>query len=82
MIYLFNEMMIDIGRVFSEMLGENRVFHIDSRGSVGQNGWTDELHPLPAHFKKTAAAFIHCINYPNKSGSAVIEVVKQEGGQR
>jgi len=83
MIYLFNEMMIDIGRIFSEMLGENRVFHIDSRGSVGKNGWTDELHPLPQHFKKTAAAFIHCINNPNKNGSAVIEVVKQqEGGQK
>lgn len=74
MIFLFNEMMIDVGRIFTQMLGENRVFHIDSRGSVGANGWTDELHPLPKHFKETARAFINCINYPIKQGSHVVRV--------
>ncbi|WP_316799610.1 hypothetical protein [Pedobacter frigidisoli] len=74
MIFLFNEMMIDIGRIFKVRLGENRVFHIDSRDSVGENGWTDELHPLPAHFKETAQAFIQCINNPDKTGDAVIRV--------
>jgi len=68
MIYLFNEMMIYTGDIFCQIPGlENRVFHIDSRGSVGQDGWSDELHPLPAYFKQTAQAFIDCIN---QTGSA------------
>lgn len=63
MIYLFNEMMIYTGDIFCRIPGlEGRVFHIDSRGSVGEDGWSDELHPLPAHFKQTAQAFIDCIN--------------------
>jgi hypothetical protein len=63
MIYLFNEMMIKTGDIFCQMpkVG-NKVFHIDSRGSVGRKGWTDELHPLPEHFKNTGQTFIDCIN--------------------
>ncbi|MCR8560380.1 hypothetical protein KXD93_22190 [Mucilaginibacter sp. BJC16-A38] len=63
MIYLFNEMMIKTGDLFCQMpkVG-NRVFHIDSRGSVGEKGWTDELHPLPEHFRNTGRAFVDCIN--------------------
>ena len=38
MIYLFNEMMIEMGTLFNTD-GEARVFHIDSRGSVGRTGW-------------------------------------------
>lgn len=63
MIYLFNEMMIATGEIFSlNKALKNPVFHIDSRGSTGKKGWTDELHPLPVQFRKTAAAFVDCIN--------------------
>lgn len=66
MIYLFNEMMIETGELFELIAGYKCVFHIDSRGFVGENGWTDELHPLPEKFRKIAAAFVRCINdkYP------------------
>jgi hypothetical protein len=60
MIYLFNEMMISTGAYFNNLLPQS-VFHIDSRGSVGKNGWTDELHALPEHFMRTGKVFIHCI---------------------
>lgn len=63
MIFLFNEMMICTGDLFCKMPGVgNKVFHVDSRGSVGENGWTDELHPLPKHFRMTGRTFIDCIN--------------------
>jgi len=61
MIYLFNEMMIGIGRYFNSVRSGS-VSHIDSRGTVGNGGWTDELHPKPVHFMKTAKVFIGCIN--------------------
>lgn len=63
MIYLFNEMMIEMGTIFEhddKMPG--RVFHIDSRGSLGRTGWTDELHPKQEHFFNTGACFAKCIN--------------------
>lgn len=60
MIYLFNEMMIQTGAWFNSQV-PNSVFHIDSRGSVGHDGWTDELHARPQHFMKTGKVFIHCI---------------------
>jgi hypothetical protein len=62
MIYLFNEMMIETGELFQKSTGYDCVFHIDSRGSVGDKGWTDELHPLPSRFRQTGKAFIDCIN--------------------
>ncbi len=63
MIYLFNEMMIKTGDVFCQMPGlEKSVFHVDSRGSLGRKGWTDELHALPEHFRNTGKTFIDCIN--------------------
>ncbi len=65
MIYLFNEMMIETGEVFEKIAGYKCVFHIDSRGAIGSKGWTDELHPLPKNFKKTAQAFIRCIKDNN-----------------
>ncbi|QHS57453.1 hypothetical protein GWR56_18585 [Mucilaginibacter sp. 14171R-50] len=69
MIYLFNEMMIETGELFKNIAGYDCVFHIDSRGSVGDDGWTDELHPLPAKFRNTGRAFINCINgLPPTSG--------------
>ncbi len=60
MITLFNEMMIYTGGLFNGP-DTTKVFHIDSRGSVGDNGWTDELHPRPRHFMRTGKAFVHCI---------------------
>ena len=60
MIYLFNEMMIDVGGCFNKE--ERRVFHIDSRNSVGDDGWTDELHALPRHFLNTGKVFAFCIH--------------------
>jgi hypothetical protein len=61
MIYLFNEMMIEIGELFKRQ-GYNAVFHIDSRDSVTKDGWTDELHPKPIHFLHTGEVFVDCIN--------------------
>jgi hypothetical protein len=69
MIYLFNEMMIETGELFRDIVGYNCVFHIDSRGSVGDKGWTNELHPLPEKFRNTSNAFIDCINgIPSPNG--------------
>lgn len=65
MIYLFNEMMIDVGRLFNKD-EKKQVFHIDSRGSVGKDGWADELHPKPKHFMQTGNCFIACINESSK----------------
>ncbi|HMG89320.1 MAG TPA: hypothetical protein VK589_04650 [Chryseolinea sp.] len=71
MIYLFNEMMIDIGRLFREERSHSNIFHIDSRGLVGPEGWVDELHVKPKHAMKIGDVFIKCINesaaptYPN-----------------
>lgn len=63
MIYLFNEMMIEMGTIFEYDEGiKGRVFHIDSRGSLGKDGWTDELHPKPNHFMNTGHGFVKCIN--------------------
>jgi hypothetical protein len=76
MIYLFNEMMIFTGDLFCQMpdMGE-RVFHIDSRGSIGADGWSDELHPLPKHFKNTGRTFVDCIR-KRPSDHAQVYVVK------
>jgi len=60
MIYLFNEMMIDLGRVF-EKRAPGSVFHIDSRGWVGADGWTDELHGRPDKIMNVGKVFVHCI---------------------
>jgi hypothetical protein len=63
MIYLFNEMMIEMGTIFEQDDKiPGRVFHIDSRGSLGKDGWTDELHPKPRHFLNTGACFVKCMN--------------------
>ncbi|MBI1780412.1 MAG: hypothetical protein HYR66_03475 [Sphingobacteriales bacterium] len=69
MIFLFNEMMIDVAKDFCEIIKEHypenpapRVFHVDNRGIVPESGWTDELHPTPKYFQKVARLFIKCIN--------------------
>ena len=54
-------MMIELGDIFNKKHQMQRVFHIDSRDSVGEDGWTDELHPTPVHFIKTGRTFIDCI---------------------
>lgn len=77
MIYLFNEMMIEIGVIFNkEMALGNRVFHIDSRDSVGSKGWTDELHPKPEHFLRTGKIFVECIRQTTSPDYAHVYVVK------
>lgn len=74
MIYLFNEMMIRTGDLFCQIPGlENSVYHVDSRGAMGKNGWTDELHPLPQNFKRTGQTFTDCINrVENKHGQVYV----------
>jgi hypothetical protein len=77
MIYLFNEMMIYTGDLFCKMPGiGNKVFHIDSRGAMGEEGWTDELHPLPENFKRIGKTFIDCINGKITSVHGQVFVVK------
>jgi len=64
MIYLFNEMMIETGRIINYKF-PGSVYHVDSRGSVGLKGWTDELHPMPKHFLRTGSVFVDCIRQTN-----------------
>ena len=77
MIYLFNEMMIEMGSLFNESQPKPRVFHIDSRDSVGENGWADELHPRPVHFIKTGLTFINCIKQDKPPTYKSVYVVKK-----
>lgn len=51
MIEDFNEMLIDIGDSFPN------VIHIDTRGMVKEKDWFDELHPKGKVFKKIAEKF-------------------------
>ena len=61
--FLFNEMMIELGYYFTERHGlENQLFHIDSRGLVGPDEWTDEIHPQPQKFKIIAQTYLDCMN--------------------
>ncbi|MFI5128583.1 MAG: hypothetical protein ACHQFX_01270 [Chitinophagales bacterium] len=76
MIYLFNEMMIEMGSLFNALQIRPRVFHIDSRDSVGKNGWADELHPRPVHFIKTGETFINCIKQNKQPTYGNVYVVK------
>jgi hypothetical protein len=73
MIYLFNEMMIDVGRAFNQQ--ERRVFHIDSRNSVGLEGWADELHPKPRHFMNTGRVLQYCMRHHGDPMSSSYEQV-------
>ena len=78
MIYLFNEMMIKTGDIFCQMPGlDKKVFHVDCRGSVGRDGWTDELHPLPKHFQHIGQTFVDCINGNIVSPHGQVFVVNQ-----
>lgn len=77
MIYLFNEMMIELGDIFNKQHEEQRIFHIDSRDSVGEGGWTDELHPTPVHFIKTGQTFIDCIKQKKTPTYGNVYVVKK-----
>jgi len=61
MIFLFNEMMIETGAALNK-IKPGSVFHIDSRGSIGDDGWTDELHAQPPHFINTGKVFSFCIH--------------------
>jgi len=79
MIYLFNEMMIYTGYLFSKSY-PNSVYHIDSRGAVGERGWSDELHPLPSKFMRIGETFIHCIRRdqsPTFDHTYVVNPLKQ-----
>lgn len=75
MIFLFNEMMITTGDIFNHGPSGIRVSHIDSREVMGAEGWTDELHPLPANFKRIGKTFIDCINN-SQPGQAIFQVSK------
>lgn len=75
MIYLFNEMMIEIGYCFNPVDQPKRVFHIDSRGAVGKHGWTDELHAHPGHFIDIGKVFSYCIHHHQVAGSATYDHV-------
>lgn len=77
MIYLFNEMMIELGDIFNKRHQEQRIFHIDSRDSVGKDGWTDELHPTPVHFIKIGQTFIDCIKRNKTPTYGNVFVVKK-----
>lgn len=58
MIYLFNEMALNL----PEALGKHLpLFHIDSRGFLGDDGWADELHPKPHNALKIGEVFVDCI---------------------
>ena len=76
MIYLFNEMMIEMGTILNARQAEPRVFHVDSRESVGKKGWADELHPRPVHFIKTGQTFIDCIKQTRQPTYGNVYVVK------
>ncbi len=76
MIYLFNEMMIEMGSLFNALQPRPRVFHIDSRDSVGKDGWADELHPRPVHFIKTGQTFVDCIKQTRQPTYGNVYVVK------
>ncbi|HLK30749.1 MAG TPA: hypothetical protein VKT28_19385 [Puia sp.] len=73
-IYLFNEMAIQLGASINEEFPDS-VFHIDSRGSVGNGGWTDELHARPEHFLRTGEVFANCINKSTKPDYAHTYIV-------
>ena len=70
-------MMIELGDTFNKRHGEQRIFHVDSRDSVGENGWTDELHPTPVHFIKTGQTFIDCIKNKKNPTYGNVYVVKK-----
>jgi hypothetical protein len=63
LIYLFNEMMIQTGALLNSSLNRDAVYHIDSRGAVPKNGWSDELHPQSRYFMQIAEQFIRCIRH-------------------
>jgi len=76
MIYLFNEMMIEMGTILNARQSKPRIFHVDSRASVGKKGWADELHPTPVHFIKTGRTFIDCIKQTKQPTYGNVYVVK------
>ena len=68
--YFFNEMMIELEEKFMEInpTTKGRLFHIDSRGLVQPNEWTDEIHPQPHKFRTVAQTYLDCIhNRPHPS---------------
>jgi len=60
MIYLFNEMVIEMGSTYN-VGDKKKVFHIDSRGLIDADGWVDELHAKPEYTMKIGKVFIGCI---------------------
>jgi hypothetical protein len=62
--YFFNEMMIELEERFMELhpTAQGHLFHIDSRGLVQKNEWTDEIHPQPHKFRIIAQAYLDCIH--------------------
>ncbi|AYQ33778.1 hypothetical protein [Runella sp. SP2] len=62
--YFFNEMMIELEEKFMELhpTAKGRLFHVDSRGLVQKNEWTDEIHPQPHKFRTIAQTYLDCIH--------------------
>ncbi|MDJ1479956.1 hypothetical protein QNI16_05620 [Cytophagaceae bacterium YF14B1] len=75
MVFLFNEMLIELGHYFWQKGYGNRVFHIDSRDWIQEGEWTDEIHPKPYKFKAIADRYIDCINGKAVSGHPVYKNV-------
>ena len=77
MLYLFNEMMIEMHDWFNTPT-ETLVFHIDSRETIGPKGWTDELHAQPKHFIDTGNVFLNCIKERTLPDYKHVYVVKNQ----
>ncbi len=78
MLFLFNEMMIDVGSIINYN-SPMKVFHIDSRGAVGRDGWADELHPKSTVFKKIADVFLECISEKRRPDYGNVFLVAKPG---
>lgn len=76
MIYLFNEMMIEMGGLFNRRCGDRRVCHIDSRTLLTEDDWTDELHPTPAKFMEIGSVFVDCIKNRRDPDYGHVYIVK------
>jgi hypothetical protein len=58
MIFEFNEMLIKLAK-YDKFYN---VFHIDCRGSVAEDEWFDELHPVSGAFERISETYKKCIS--------------------
>lgn len=78
--YFFNEMMIELEETFMKLhpTTDGNLFHIDSRGLVKINEWTDEIHPLPHKFRVIAQTYLDCIHGKAADYKHVYQSVKRQ----